>query len=40
MHSFAQAGWPGFDGIDWDMEGNDDVSSPDNHFTVRTRAGA
>lgn len=27
-------GWMGFDGIDWDPEGNDDVSKQSNHFTV------
>jgi hypothetical protein len=26
--------WPGFGGIDWDLEGVNDLSSPDNHFTV------
>jgi hypothetical protein len=26
-------GWAGFDGIDWDLEGNDAPASPDNHFT-------
>ena len=24
----------GFDGIDWDIEGHDDVNSPNNHFSV------
>jgi len=23
-----------FDGIDWDLEGNDDIQSPYNHFTI------
>ncbi len=27
-------GWYGFDGFDWDLEGNDTPSSPWNHFTV------
>ena len=27
-------GFYGFDGFDWDIEGNDDLSSPDNFFTV------
>ena len=35
----AQGAWPGFDGIDWDMEGANDVSSPTNHFTVRSPHG-
>lgn len=26
--------WRGFDGFDWDLEGNDDASSPWNHFTI------
>lgn len=30
----SRHGWQGFDGLDWDLEGNDDVSSPFNHFTV------
>ena len=25
----------GFDGIDWDIEGNDDLNSTDNHFTYK-----
>ncbi|KNC76806.1 hypothetical protein SARC_10713 [Sphaeroforma arctica JP610] len=29
-----QMGWHGFDGIDWDPEGSNDVSLPSNHFTV------
>ena len=29
-----QYGWNGFDGIDWDMEGANEVSSPINEFTV------
>jgi hypothetical protein len=31
---YAHTGFYGFDGIDWDIEGNDDFSSPYNHFTV------
>ena len=27
-------GWHGFDGIDWDLEGNDNVNSTWNHFTT------
>jgi hypothetical protein len=27
-------GFCGFDGIDWDLEGNDNASSPYNHFTL------
>jgi hypothetical protein len=30
----SSSDFPGFDGIDWDIEGHDDVSSPNNHFTV------
>jgi len=30
----AADGFPGFDGIDWDLEGNDAVSSPWNHFSI------
>ena len=30
----SQYGWKGFDGIDWDMEGANEVSSPTNFFTV------
>ena len=30
----AELAWQGFDGIDWDLEGNDEPSSPWNHFTV------
>jgi len=30
----ADLGWGGFDGIDWDLEGNDKISSEWNHFTV------
>ena len=30
----AHTGFYGFDGIDWDIEGNDDFSSPYNHVTV------
>lgn len=26
----------GFDGFDWDIEGNDDMKSPSNHFTIST----
>eukprot|EP00298_Acanthocystis_sp_HF-20_P004963 c15262_g2_i1.p1 GENE.c15262_g2_i1~~c15262_g2_i1.p1 ORF type:complete len:397 (-),score=176.53 c15262_g2_i1:30-1172(-) len=29
----ARGGFLGFDGIDWDIEGNDDLSSPYNNFT-------
>jgi len=29
-----ELGFHGFDGIDWDLEGNDKVSSPWNHFTA------
>ena len=29
-------GWSGFDGFDWDVEGNDSPSSPSNHFTTET----
>ena len=31
-----ERGWPGFAGFDWDIEGNDDLESPSNHFTVAT----
>ena len=31
-------GFCGFDGIDWDLEGNDDVSSPFNHFSIAVHA--
>jgi len=27
-------GFDGYDGIDWDLEGNDELASPWNHFTV------
>jgi len=27
-------GFYGFEGIDWDLEGNDDTTSPDNYFSV------
>jgi hypothetical protein len=30
----ARDGWKGFDGIDWDMEGANEMSSPTNYFTV------
>ena len=30
----AELAWGGFDGIDWDLEGNDSPSSPWNYFTV------
>ncbi len=30
----TQYGWNGFDGMDWDMEGANTVSSPTNEFTV------
>lgn len=29
-----ERGWAGFDGWDWDLEGNDDVESPHNHFSI------
>jgi len=29
-----ELGFNGFDGFDWDLEGNDDVNSPWNYFTV------
>jgi hypothetical protein len=31
-------GFHGFDGIDWDLEGNDDMTSPINHFTAKEMA--
>ena len=31
-----ERGWAGFAGFDWDIEGNDDLESPSNHFTVET----
>jgi hypothetical protein len=30
----ARDGFDGFDGLDWDLEGNDVVASPANHFSV------
>jgi hypothetical protein len=30
----AELAWGGFDGIDWDLEGNDSPTSPWNYFTV------
>lgn len=32
--SAQQYGWNGFDGVDWDMEGANEASSPTNEFTV------
>ena len=32
--SRPKLGWFGFDGFDWDLEGNDNKSSPWNHFTL------
>eukprot|EP01031_Cornospumella_fuschlensis_P039102 gene39102-47577_t len=32
--STPQLGFYGFDGFDWDIEGNDDLNSPNNVFTV------
>eukprot|EP01006_Ploeotia_vitrea_P048566 TRINITY_DN67251_c10_g3_i1.p1 TRINITY_DN67251_c10_g3~~TRINITY_DN67251_c10_g3_i1.p1 ORF type:complete len:383 (-),score=17.69 TRINITY_DN67251_c10_g3_i1:407-1555(-) len=29
-------GFPGFDGFDWDLEGDDDPASPTNHFSMDT----
>jgi hypothetical protein len=33
LESARVDGWRGFDGIDWDLEGNDDAGSPYNLFT-------
>ena len=30
-----ELGWFGFDGFDWDVEGNDDPQSPSNLFTFQ-----
>lgn len=33
--SRSELGWTGFDGFDWDVEGNDDFDSPYNEFSVK-----
>jgi chitinase len=33
-NTVARNGFKGFDGFDWDIEGNNDLSSPDNEITV------
>lgn len=33
--SRPELGWTGFDGFDWDVEGNDDFDSPHNEFSVK-----
>ena len=35
-NTVAKNGYRGFDGIDWDFEGNDDANSPYNTFTYHT----
>jgi hypothetical protein len=34
-HTASTNDWPGFDGFDWDVEGNDDFDSPHNEFSVQ-----
>lgn len=36
MTARVGGGWPGFAGLDWDIEGVDDWSSPSNEFTAQT----
>lgn len=35
-HIISTTDFNGFDGIDWDIEGNDDINSPNNLFTIET----
>jgi hypothetical protein len=36
--SRPEVGFCGFDGIDWDLEGNDNISSPYNQFSIEVFA--